>query len=215
MHVSRSAEDPQQPARSVARWAGRVAAVRAAALEDVDAAMARDPAAQSRLETFLTSPGLHAVWSHRVAHRLWERPAYRLPARVLSNVTRTLTGVEIHPGATIGRRFFIDHGMGVVIGETSVVGDDVMLYHDVTLGGRSMAKVKRHPTVGDRVTIGSGARVLGDINLGDDSQVGANSVVTRDVPPGAVAVGIPAQIREPVPGLTPEELLDESPAIWI
>ena len=216
MHVSRSAADPQQPARPVARWAGRVAAVRAAALEDVDAAMARDPAAQSRLETFLTSPGLHAVWSHRVAHRLWEgRPAYRLPARVLSNVTRTLTGVEIHPGATIGRRFFIDHGMGVVIGETSVVGDDVMLYHDVTLGGRSMAKVKRHPTVGDRVTIGSGARVLGDINLGDDSQIGANSVVTRDVPAGAVAVGIPAQIREPVPGLTPEELLDESPAIWI
>ena len=216
MHVSRSAEDPQQPARPVARWAGRVAAVRTAALEDVDPAMARDPAAQSRLETFLTSPGLHAVWSHRVAHRLWEgRPAYRLPARVLSNVTRTLTGVEIHPGATIGRRFFIDHGMGVVIGETSVVGDDVMLYHDVTLGGRSMAKVKRHPTVGDRVTIGSGARVLGDINLGDDSQIGANSVVTRDVPAGAVAVGIPAQIREPVPGLTPEELLDESPAIWI
>jgi serine O-acetyltransferase len=189
--------------------------VRATALEDVDAAMARDPAAQSRLETFLTSPGLHAVWSHRVAHRLWERPAYRIPARVLSNVTRTLTGVEIHPGATIGRRFFIDHGMGVVIGETSVVGDDVMIYHDVTLGGRSMARVKRHPTVGDRVTIGSGARVLGDINVGDDSQIGANSVVTKDVPVGAVAVGIPAQIREPVPGLTPEELLDESPAIWI
>jgi serine O-acetyltransferase len=185
------------------------------ALEDVDAAMARDPAAQSRLETFLTSPGLHALWSHRLAHRLWERPAYRLPARVLSNVTRTLTGVEIHPGATIGRRFFIDHGMGVVIGETAVVGDDVMLYHDVTLGGRSLAKVKRHPTVGDRVTIGSGARVLGDVTLGDDSQIGANSVVTRDVPVGAVAVGIPAQIREPVPGLTPEELLDEIPAIWI
>jgi serine O-acetyltransferase len=130
-------------------------------------------------------------------------------------VTRTLTGVEIHPGATIGRRFFIDHGMGVVIGETAVVGDDVMLYHDVTLGGRSLAKVKRHPTVGDRVTIGSGARVLGDVTLGDDSQIGANSVVTRDVPVGAVAVGIPAQIREPVPGLTPEELLDEIPAIWI
>jgi serine O-acetyltransferase len=192
-----------------------VAAVRAAALEDVDAAIARDPAAQSRLETFLTSPGLHAVWSHRLAHRLWERPAYRLPARVLSNVTRTLTGVEIHPGATIGRRFFIDHGMGVVIGETAIVGDDVMLYHDVTLGGRSLAKVKRHPTVGDRVTIGSGARVLGDVHVGDDSQIGANSVVTKDVPVGAVAVGIPAQIREPVPGLTPEELLDESPAIWI
>jgi serine O-acetyltransferase len=192
-----------------------VGAVRATALEDVDAAMAKDPAAKSRLETFLTSPGLHAVWSHRLAHRMWQRPAYQLPARVLSNVTRTLTGVEIHPGATIGRRFFIDHGMGVVIGETAIVGDDVMLYHDVTLGGRSLAKVKRHPTVGDRVTIGSGARVLGDVRLGDDSQIGANSVVTKDVPDGAVAVGIPAQIREPVPGLTPEELLDESPAIWI
>jgi serine O-acetyltransferase len=215
MHVNRSAQDRERPVRPVQRWVGRVAAVRAAALEDVDAAMARDPAAQSRLETFLASPGLHAVWSHRLAHRMWERPAYRLPARVLSNVTRTLTGVEIHPGATIGRRFFIDHGMGVVIGETSVVGDDVMVYHDVTLGGRSLARVKRHPTVGDRVTIGSGARVLGDIIVGDDSQIGANSVVTRDVPSGAVAVGIPAQIREPVPGLTPEELLDESPAIWI
>ncbi len=218
MHVSRPRENPQEPARPTA-LGRRVRALRAkvvsTALEDVDAAMARDPAAQSRLETFLTSPGLHAVWSHRLAHRLWERPAYRLPARVLSNVTRTLTGVEIHPGATIGRRFFIDHGMGVVIGETAIVGDDVMLYHDVTLGGRSLAKVKRHPTVGDRVTIGSGARVLGDVNLGEDSQIGANSVVTRDVPAGAVAVGIPAQIREPVPGLTPEELLDESPAIWI
>jgi serine O-acetyltransferase len=215
MHVSRPRADGQSSSRPGLTWAGRVAALRATALEDVDTAMARDPAAQSRLETFLTSPGLHAVWSHRLAHRLWERPAYRLPARVLSNVTRTLTGVEIHPGATIGRRFFIDHGMGVVIGETAVVGDDVMLYHDVTLGGRSLAKVKRHPTVGDRVTIGSGARVLGDVELGDDSQVGANSVVTKDVPAGAVAVGIPAQIREPVPGLTPEELLDESPAIWI
>jgi serine O-acetyltransferase len=218
MHVSRSRENPQETVRPSA-LGRRVQALRAkvvtTAIEDVDAAMARDPAAQSRLETFLTSPGLHAVWSHRLAHRLWERPAYRLPARVLSNVTRTLTGVEIHPGATIGKRFFIDHGMGVVIGETAIVGDDVMLYHDVTLGGRSMAKVKRHPTVGDRVTIGSGARVLGDVNLGDDSQIGANSVVTRDVPAGAVAVGIPAQIREPVPGLTPEELLEESPAIWI
>jgi len=218
MHVSRSPENPQDSVRPPP-LGRRVRALRAkvvsTALEDVDAAMARDPAAQSRLETFLTSPGLHAVWSHRLAHRLWERPAYRLPARVLSNVTRTLTGVEIHPGATIGKRFFIDHGMGVVIGETAIVGDDVMLYHDVTLGGRALAKVKRHPTVGDRVTIGSGARVLGDVNLGDDSQIGANSVVTKDVPAGSVAVGIPAQIREPVPGLTPEELLDESPAIWI
>jgi len=190
-------------------------AVKAAVLEDVDAAIARDPAAQSRLETLLASPGLHAVWAHRLTHRLWLDPAYRLPARLLSQLARALTGVEIHPGAVIGRRFFIDHGMGVVIGETAVVGDDVMMYHDVTLGGRSLKRVKRHPTVGDRVTIGAGARVLGDIIIGDDAQIGANSVVTRDVPPGSVAVGIPAQIREPVPGLTPEELLDEIPAIWI
>jgi serine O-acetyltransferase len=215
MHVSRPRPAAERRVGPVPRWAGRVAALSRIAVEDVDAAMARDPAARSRLETFLTSPGLHAVWSHRLAHRLWERPAYKLPARILSNVTRTVTGVEIHPGATIGRRFFIDHGMGVVIGETAIVGDDVMMYHDVTLGGRSLAKVKRHPTVGDRVTIGSGAKVLGDVTIGHDSQVGANSVVTKDVPAGAVAVGIPAQIREPVPGLTPEELLDESPAIWI
>lgn len=188
---------------------------KAAVLQDLDAAIARDPAAQSRLETFLASPGLHAIWAHRLAHRLWLNPAYRLPARLLSQAARALTGVEIHPGAVIGRRFFIDHGMGVVIGETSVVGDDVMMYHDVTLGGRSLKRVKRHPTVGDRVTIGAGARVLGDITVGDDAQIGANSVVTRDVPAGSVAVGIPAQIRQPVPGLTPEELLDESPAIWI
>ncbi len=190
-------------------------AVKAAVLQDVDAANARDPAARSRLETLLASPGLHAVWVHRLAHRLWLNPAYRLPARLLSQLVRALTGVEIHPGAVIGQRFFIDHGMGVVIGETAVVGDDVMMYHDVTLGGRSLKRVKRHPTVGDRVTIGAGARVLGDITVGDDAQIGANSVVTRNVPPGSVAVGIPAQIRQPVPGLTPEELLDEIPAIWI
>jgi len=190
-------------------------AVKAAVLEDVDAALARDPAAQSRLETVLASPGLHAVWAHRLAHRLWRNPAYRLPARLLSQAARALTGVEIHPGATVGRRLFIDHGMGVVIGETAVVGDDVLMYHDVTLGGRSLRRVKRHPTVGDRVSIGAGARVLGDITIGDDAQVGANSVVTKDVPAGSVAVGIPAQIREPIPGLTAEELLDEIPAIWI
>ena len=190
-------------------------AVKAAVLEDVDAALARDPAAQSRLETVLASPGLHAVWAHRLAHRLWRDPAYRLPARLLSQAARALTGVEIHPGATVGRRLFIDHGMGVVIGETAVVGDDVLMYHDVTLGGRSLRRVKRHPTVGDRVSIGAGARVLGDITIGDDAQVGANSVVTKDVPAESVAVGIPAQIRQPIPGLTAEELLDEIPAIWI
>jgi serine O-acetyltransferase len=183
--------------------------------EDLESARQRDPAVRSSAEILFGYPGMHAIWSHRLTHRMWQYPALMVPARLISLWTRSFTGVEIHPGAIIGRRFFIDHGTGVVIGETAEIGDDVMLYHDVTLGGRSMARVKRHPTVGDRVTIGSGARVLGDINLGDDSQIGSNSVVTKDVPAGAVAVGIPAQIREPVPGLTPEELLDESPAIWI
>ncbi|HXD27706.1 MAG TPA: serine O-acetyltransferase EpsC, partial [Arthrobacter sp.] len=187
-------------------------------LEDVDAAMARDPAAQSRLETFLASPGLHAVWSHRLAHRMWERPAYRLPARVLSNVTRTLTGVEIHPGATIGRRFFIDHGMGVVIGETAEIGDDVMIYHGVTLGGRSLAKVKRHPTIGDRVVIGAGAKVLGPITIGADSAIGANAVVVKDAPADSIITGIPATNRprkpeEHKPAVDPAEYID--PAMWI
>ncbi|MGB8385588.1 MAG: serine O-acetyltransferase EpsC [Dermatophilaceae bacterium] len=185
-----------------------------AMVEDIDAAMARDPAAGSRLEMFLASSGLHAIWAYRLAHLLWLR-GYRLVARVLSQIVRFATGVEIHPGASIGKRFFIDHGMGVVIGQTSEVGDDVMLYHGVTLGGRSMQKVKRHPTVGNRVTIGAGARLLGPIRIGDDVQIGANSVVVSDVPAGSVAVGIPAQIRKPVEGLTPEQLLEHSPAIFI
>ena len=176
--------------------------------------MARDPAAGSRLEMFLASSGLHAIWAYRLAHLLWLR-GYRLVARVLSQIVRFATGVEIHPGASIGKRFFIDHGMGVVIGQTSEVGDDVMLYHGVTLGGRSMQKVKRHPTVGNRVTIGAGARLLGPIRIGDDVQIGANSVVVSDVPAGSVAVGIPAQIRKPIEGLTPEQLLEHSPAIFI
>lgn len=183
--------------------------------EDVDAAMRRDPAAHSRVEMFLASSGLHAIWAYRVAHSLWGRPGTRLLARLLSQIVRAATGVEIHPGATIGRRFFIDHGMGVVIGETAEIGDDVMLYHGVTLGGRSLAKTKRHPTLGNRVTVGAGAKILGPILIGDDAQVGANSVVVMDVPAGSVAVGIPAQIRDAVPGLTPEELLDHHPAIWI
>jgi serine O-acetyltransferase len=183
--------------------------------EDIDAAMRRDPAAHSRVEMFLASSGLHAIWAYRVAHSLWGRPGTRLLARLLSQLVRAATGVEIHPGATIGRRFFIDHGMGVVIGETTEIGDDVMLYHGVTLGGRSLAKTKRHPTLGHRVTVGAGAKILGPILIGDDAQVGANSVVVKDVPAGAVAVGIPAQIRDAVPGLTPEELLDHNPAIWI
>ena len=153
--------------------------------------------------------------TYRVAHSLWANPSTRLAARLLSQIVRAMTGVEIHPGATIGRRFFIDHGMGVVIGETTEIGDDVMLYHGVTLGGRSLSKTKRHPTLGNRVTVGAGAKILGPILLGDDSQVGANSVVVKDVPAGHVAIGIPAQVRQAVPGLTPEEMLDHNPAIWI
>ncbi|MDE9364670.1 serine O-acetyltransferase [Luteipulveratus sp. YIM 133132] len=171
---------------------------------DLDAAIARDPAVDSRLEMALASPGLHAVWSHRLAHRMWDKGgSWRLPARLLSQTARAVTGVEIHPGATIGRRFFIDHGMGVVIGETAEVGDDVMLYHGVTLGGRSLQRVKRHPTVGDGVTIGAGARVLGPVRVGDGAQIGANAVVVKDVPPQAVATGIPAKVRFPEPAYDP------------
>lgn len=163
--------------------------------EDLQAARGQDPAARSNAENALVYSGLHAIWSHRVAHRMWAVPELRGPARVLAQVTRFLTGIEIHPGATIGRRFFIDHGMGVVIGETTEIGDDVMLYHGVTLGGRSLAKTKRHPTIGSRVTIGAGAKVLGPVVVGDDSAIGANAVVTRDVPADSIATGIPASVR--------------------
>ncbi|GLI31783.1 MULTISPECIES: serine O-acetyltransferase [Brachybacterium] len=188
----------------------RVMGVVASVREDLAAAHRRDPAATDDLAILLTSPGLHAIWTHRVAHRLWARGA-KLPALVLAQGARSVTGIEIHPGATIGRRFFIDHGMGVVIGETAEVGDDVMLYHGVTLGGRSMERVKRHPTVGDGVVIGAGARVLGPITLGEGAQVGANAVVVKDVPARATAVGIPATVR--VGAAHPEEHTD--PAIWI
>ena len=183
--------------------------------EDLDSAVARDPAVDSRLEMALASPGLHAIWVHRVSHRMWQRPGLRLAARLLSQLSRAVTGVEIHPGARIGRRFFIDHGMGVVIGETAEVGDDVMLYHGVTLGGRSLKKVKRHPTVGDRVTIGAGARVLGPVHIGDDVQIGANSVVVKDVPAGGIATGVPATVRFPHAGQDPYEALFAEPALWI
>jgi serine O-acetyltransferase len=192
--------------------------------EDVETAIARDPAARSRAEVVLAYPGLHALWVHRASHALWLN-GHHLAARVLSQWTRSITGVEIHPGATIGRRFFIDHGMGVVIGETAEVGDDVMLYHDVTLGGRSLEKVKRHPTVEDGVTIGAGARVLGPIVIGAGAQVGANAVVVHDVPPGSVVVGVPGQVRErggspvkepiPVPAPPAPEAEVDDPAIWI
>ena len=188
----------------------RVMSVVASDRPDLAAAHRRDPAATDDLAILLTSPGLHAIWTHRVAHRLWAR-GVKLPALILAQGARSLTGVEIHPGATVGRRFFIDHGMGVVVGETAEVGDDVMLYHGVTLGGRSMERVKRHPTVEDGVTIGAGARVLGPIVIGREAQIGANAVVVKDVPAQATAIGIPATVRSGA--AHPEEQVD--PAIWI
>jgi serine O-acetyltransferase len=162
-------------------------------LRDVRSVKNRDPAARSTLEIILCYPGLHAVWGHRISHRLWQRGA-KLPARVLAEIMRILTGVEIHPGAVLGSGVFIDHATGVVIGETAVVGNDVTIYHGVTLGGTSLDRVKRHPTVGDRVIIGAGAKVLGAITIGEGSQIGANSVVVKTVPPGSVVVGVPGQI---------------------
>lgn len=163
--------------------------------EDLRNARSHDPAARGDIENALVYSGLHAIWSYRLAHLMWSVPPLRGAARILGQLTRVLTGIEIHPGATIGRRFFIDHGMGVVIGETAEIGDDVMLYHGVTLGGRSLEHGKRHPTVGNGVTIGAGAKVLGPVLIGDDSAVGANAVVTHDVPPASIATGIPAVVR--------------------
>ena len=198
MHVS-------HPTGATSLWAR----VRNRLDEDLEAAARRDPSVRSRLELILCYPGLHAVWIHRVAHRMWAKPGLRLPARLLSQLNRSLTGIEIHPGAVIGRRFFIDHGMGVVIGETAEVGDDVMLYHGVTLGGRSMQRVKRHPTLHDGVTVGAGARILGPITVGAGAQVGANSVVVKDVPAGAVVIGVPGKVRQP-----PTDLVADPYDIW-
>lgn len=160
--------------------------------EDIKSVLDRDPAATGKLAVLLY-PGLHAVWLHRLNHWLWRR-GFRLLARYLSQVSRFWTGIEIHPGATIGHRLFIDHGMGVVIGETAIVGDDVTLYHGVTLGGTSLQKTKRHPTLGNGVVVGNTSSVLGDIVVGDNSRVGAGSVVLRDVPPNSTVVGVPAHI---------------------
>jgi len=151
-------------------------------IEDLDTALQRDPAARNRLEVALTYPGLHAIWGYRIANFLWRR-GLKLLARIYANWVRTATGIEIHPGARIGRRFFIDHGMGVVIGETAVVGDDVMIYHDVTLGARGIEHGKRHPTIGNDVIIGAGARVLGNITVGSGSRISANAVITSDLAP--------------------------------
>jgi len=163
--------------------------------EDIVGARRHDPAARSDVEIALSYSGLHAIWLHRIAHRWWRSPGLKLPARLLSQFARFLTGVEIHPGARIGRRFFIDHGMGVVIGETAVVGDDVMLYHGVTLGGKSRGRGKRHPTLCDGVVIGAGAQVLGDIVIGERTVVGANAVVVKSAPADSVLVGIPARVK--------------------
>jgi len=163
--------------------------------EDIGVVFDRDPAARSTWEVVTCYPGFHAMVLHRISHRLWSS-GLRWIARWLAHFGRWVTGIEIHPGATIGRRFFIDHGMGVVIGETSVIGDDCTLYHGVTLGGTSWNKGKRHPTLGNGVVIGAGAKVLGPIMLGDGARVGSNAVVVKDVPQGATAVGIPARILD-------------------
>jgi serine O-acetyltransferase len=160
---------------------------------DIQAVFERDPAARSTLEILFCYPGLHAIWGHRIAHWLWLRN-YKLLGRWVSQLTRGITGIEIHPGATIGPGFFIDHGMGVVIGETAEIGEDVTLYHGVTLGGTSLNKGKRHPTLGNRVVVGAGAKILGAIDVGDDSRIGANAVVVKPVPANSVVVGVPGQV---------------------
>jgi len=173
--------------------------------EQIDTIFERDPAARSVLEIILCYPGLHAILLHRMAHRLW-RAGWKLGARVVSQANRFLTGVDIHPGAIIGRRFFIDHGMGVVIGETAEIGDDVLLYQNVTLGGTGKEKGKRHPTIGNHVVVGTGAKVLGNILVGNHVKVGAGSVVIRSVPDHSTVVGVPGRI---VRSLTePEDNLD-------
>ncbi len=166
--------------------------------EDIQAVFERDPAARSRLEVLICYPGVHAVMLHRVAHAFWRR-GWRLAGRIVSNLNRFLTGIEIHPGAKIGRRFFIDHGMGVVIGETAEIGDDVTIYQGVTLGGVSLDPGKRHPTVEDGVVIGAGAAVLGPFTVRRGARIGSNAVVLKEVPEGATVVGIPAKPVGPQP----------------
>jgi serine O-acetyltransferase len=175
---------------------------------DLRAARERDPAARSTAELVLCYPGIHAVWGHRVSHWLWQRDR-KLLARSCSALTEVLTGVDIHPAAVLGPGLFIDHATGVVIGETAEVGADVTIYHGVTLGGNSLERGKRHPTVGDRVTIGAGAKVLGPITIGHDSRIGANAVVVKPVPPDSVVVGVPGQVihrRQPRAATAPPDL---------
>jgi len=168
--------------------------------EDIQTALAKDPAARSIIEVLLCYPGLHALWSHRIAHFLWQH-RLRLLARITSHINRFFTGIEIHPGARIGRRFFIDHGAGVVIGETTEIGDDVLLYQGVVLGGTTLEKKKRHPTLGNNVEMGTGAVALGPITIGEGARIGSGSVVIKSVPAGATVVGIPGRVvsKEPHP----------------
>ncbi|AGE20701.1 serine acetyltransferase [Geobacillus sp. GHH01] len=161
--------------------------------EDIEVIFEQDPAARSYLEVILTYSGLHAIWAHRIAHALYKRKFYFL-ARLISQISRFFTGIEIHPGAKIGRRFFIDHGMGVVIGETCEIGDNVTVYQGVTLGGTGKEKGKRHPTIKDNCLIAAGAKVLGSITIGENSKIGAGSVVLKDVPPNSTVVGIPGRV---------------------
>ncbi len=174
----------------------------AAIRRDIQAAKQRDPAVPTTLQVIFAYPGVHAIWGHRISHWLWNRGA-RLAARTFGELARILTGVDIHPGAILGPGLFIDHATGVVIGETAEVGEDVTIYHGVTLGGSGRDTGKRHPTIGDRVIIGAGAKVLGAIKIGDDTRIGANAVVVKEVPSSAVVVGVPGQVigrSHPGPG---------------
>ncbi|BBX72965.1 serine O-acetyltransferase [Mycobacterium shinjukuense] len=176
---------------------------------DIRVARERDPARPTALEVIFCYPGVHAVWGHRISHWLWGRGA-RLAARAFAELTRILTGVDIHPGAVLGHGLFIDHATGVVIGETAEVGDDVTLFHGVTLGGTGRETGKRHPTIGDRVIVGAGAKILGPIKIGDDSRIGANAVVVKEVPCSAVVVGVPGQIvSSPGPASADDSVLPD------
>ena len=170
--------------------------------EDIQTIKERDPAAKNYVEIFLCYPGLHAIWFHRIAHYLYRHRWYTL-ARLISHFSRWITGIEIHPGVTIGRRLFIDHGMGVVIGETTEIGDDCLIYKGVVFGGTTLEKKKRHPTLGNRVIVGSNSTILGAITIGDGAKIGSGSVVVKAVPPGATVVGVPGRIVE---SLTPEKM---------
>lgn len=161
--------------------------------EDIRVGLERDPATHSAIELLLTSPGLHAIWLYRFAHKVWNLKL-RILARMISNWGKFWTAIEIHPGARIGKRFVIDHGVGIVIGETAVIGNDVLMYHGVTLGGKTLESIKRHPTVGNNVTLGAGAKLIGNITIGDGCAVGANAVVTKSMPAGTVAVGFNARL---------------------